>query len=209
MNSEREKLMAEWLRLNWHPLDGLSLGQIPVAGSKRRSIAISLGGKLYKIGKIAPHKAFVVVRGSLKLLYVSPYYTNYRYAARKVFGGIDGAVDIDHVLGRKLTHYHGFMYTLVARLDQGVNRSHGRWESVPEEERKVLLDKFCYTDDRILAKVLEEATGSLPTSAWKGGYKVERSHDRASSAEEQWRARYALGMDGGPPNLEGLSPLEY
>lgn len=53
-------------------LSGLTLGEIPIAGSKRRSIAIQLQGRLFRVGRIPANKAFVIIRGNLRLLYVCP-----------------------------------------------------------------------------------------------------------------------------------------
>lgn len=160
-------------------LGGLTLGKIPIAGSKRRSIAISLHGKLYRIGRIPANKALVIIRGNLRLLYVAPDYRNYRYAARQVFGAIARKIDIDHVLGRKLTEHHRFWYCLVTRLPAHANRSHGSLERPPAPTSyRIVLDKFCYVDDRILAKMLGLPASMLPEAAQRSGYDIEPSHRR-------------------------------
>lgn len=188
-------------------LGGLSLGQIPIAGSKRRSMAINCGGQLYRIGRIPANQAFVIIKNSLRLLYVAPAYANYRYAAKKVFGDVLG-YDVDHVLGRRLTEYHRFWYTLVTRVDRQANRSHGSYERAPLEERAgVNLDKFCYTDARILGKLLGLPISLLPGSAIGPGYSIVRSHERILSLADAVRLRHCLGMNGPQVYLDCLHPI--
>lgn len=190
-------------------LAGLSLGEIPIAGSKRFSIAASLDGQLYRIGRIPANMAFVIIRNDLRLLYVAPKYTNYRYAARKVFGVCSQNIDIDHALGRKLTEYYGFWYTLVTRLDRKVNRSHGHRERTEKTIRKGLnFSKFCYTDERILRKILGMENFSLPIEAQTIGYKIAKSHERPLSSSETHQVRWTLGMNGSDVQLNFLRPID-
>jgi hypothetical protein len=190
-------------------LGGLSLGEIPIAGSKRRSIAISLQGQLYRIGRIPANRAFVVIRGNLRLLYVCPEYGNYRYAAKKVFRGVRPFQDADHALGRKLTQHHRFWYTLATRLDRRVNRSHGRREVPPVPgPYQIVLDKFCYTDERILRKILGLPAALLPVPAQTNGYSLVRAHERVLTYAEAMRARSALGMDDLNVDHEFLQPID-
>lgn len=189
-------------------LAGLTLGQILIAGSKRRSIRIHFQGKAYRIGRIAANKAFVIIRGNLRLLYVDPNYKNYRYAAKKVFGNIDKC-DIDHVLGRKLTQHHRFWYTLVTRIDAKANRSHGSHESAPIKATDgIVLDKFCYSDDRITGKLLSRPLSALSGTATRSGYDIVQAHDRPLSAEEAGKVRWALGMDGEDIMLDCLYEID-
>lgn len=189
-------------------LGGLTLGQIPIAGSKHHSIAISLQGGLYRIGKIPANKAFVIIRGNLRLLYVSPDYNNYRYAAKKVFGASSHRFDIDHALGRKLTLHRRYWYTLVTRLDPAANRSHGWRERPPAEAAPLSFDKFCYTDERILRKILGLASSQLPDEARTLGYEIVQSHERTMSLCEALKARRALGMSGRQVHLPCLHRVE-
>lgn len=189
-------------------LGGVSLGEIPVAGSKRRSIAKSLGGQLYRIGRIPANMAFVVIRDNLRLMYVAPQYRNYRYAAQKVFGPHIRRRDIDHTLGRALTQWHGYWYCPVTRLDITTNRSHGHREKVPSVKGTELnFDKFCYTDERILRKILGLANQQLPNAANQIGYKVVKSHEERLTFSEALRARRALGMNGRNIHLACLHPI--
>lgn len=188
-------------------LGGLSLGEIPIAGSKRRSMAIACGGTLHQIGRISANKAFVIIRGNLRLLYVAPTYRNYRYAAEKVFGSIVG-YDIDHVLARRLTGYHGFWYTLLTRVDRRKNRAHGWRERPPSVAHTSLnFDKFCYTDERILHKLIGRPDAILTDAADRVGYAIVRAHDRALSRAEAATLRHALGMNGPDVHLADLQPI--
>lgn len=176
-------------------LGGLSLGEIPIAGSKRRAIAGSLRGSLFRIGRIPANKAFVVIRNNLRLVYASPDYNNYAYAARKVFGATSEPVDVDHALGRQLTQYYRFQYSLLTRVDRSANRSHGRRERPPVEPLAgVNLTKFCYTDERILRKVLGISASALPPEAQSAGYTIQQARRDPLSVSEAVLARRALGM---------------
>lgn len=83
-------------------LGGMSPGEIPVAGTKRRSFGYQLNGQVYRIGHIWANRAFVVVRGNLRLLYVARDYRNYAAVARRVFDKDGRQYEYDHVLGRAL-----------------------------------------------------------------------------------------------------------
>lgn len=189
-------------------LGGVTLGEIPVAGSKRRSMAISLGGQLYRIGRIPANMAFVIIRDNLRLLYVAPEYRNYRYAAQKVFGPHIGRHDIDHALGRALTRWHGYWYTLVTRIERSANRSHGHQEKVPTiRDPGLNLDKFCYTDGRILRKILGLPCCGSSVSTWQVGYRVVKAHEENLTFSEALRARRALGMSGRKVSVDCLRPI--
>lgn len=189
-------------------LGGLGLGEIPIAGHKFHSMALSLNGKLYQIGKISPQKAFVIIRGNLRLLYVAPDYANYRYAARKVFGHCAQGLDIDHALGRELTKHKRVWYTLVARIDRATNRSHGFRERPPLEPAPLSFEKFYYIDERILRKILGLPNGQLPDAAQTFGYEIAPSHVREMTVADALRARHALGMNGRHVHLPFLRLME-
>lgn len=182
-------------------LGDLSVGEIPIAGSKRSSMAISCGGQLYKIGRISENRAFVIIRGNLRLLYVTPEYSNYRYAAKKVFGDVAGR-DVDHVLGRRLTQHHRFWYTLLARVDRKANRSHGSGERPPiADECTFNLNKTTHIDNRVLAKLF----GRLREA--EAGYDIVSPHDRELSISEATEIRQVLGMDSLQVELDCLQPI--
>lgn len=189
-------------------LGGLCLGQIPIAGHKHHSMAIVLGGDLYRVGKIPANKAFVIIRGNLRLLYVAPDYGNYRYAARKVFGVSGRLLDIDHALGRELTLHKRAWYTLVTRLDRATNRSHGFRERPPAEPAPLSLEKFYYADERILRKILGLANAQLPDVAQTHGYEIQKARAREMTIGEARTARRALGMSGLNVHLPCLHKIE-
>jgi hypothetical protein len=167
---------------------------------------MQLHGELFRVGKIPAHKAFVVVRGDLRLLYVSPRYRNYRYAAKKVFDKADKRFDIDHLLGSELTKTYGFQYTLLVRIDPAINRSHG-WLERPRPLSGLNLSKFCYTDERVFGKITGVPSSRLPRQARGGGYLIVPPHARSLSTDDAAKVRYALGMGGKPVMPSALNPL--
>jgi hypothetical protein len=171
-------------------------------------MAGSLQGALYRVGRIPPHLAFVIIRGNLRLLYVAPDYKNYRYAARKVFGASARDVDIDHALGRQLTLHRRVWYTLVTRIDRSTNRSHGWRERPPVEPAPLSFEKFYYTDDRILRKILGLPSSRLPGPAQTTGYEIAKSHERPMTLSEALKVRRALGMNGWQVHLPCLHKIE-
>lgn len=184
------------------------MGEIPIAGSKRKSMAISLQGKLYKIGRIPANLAFVIIRENLRLLYVAPNYRNYRYAAQKVFGQHIANHDIDHALGRALCQYHGYSYTLLTRIDRTTNRSHGNREKVSQQKKSgINLEKFCYCDQRILRKILGLNNRNLPQNAQTVGYNIVKSHVEKLTFSDVRQARRALGMSKQNILLNCLHPI--
>jgi hypothetical protein len=193
-------------------LGGLSPGEIPVAGTKRRSFGPQLGGQVYRIGRIWANRAFVVVRGNLRLLYVAPGYRNYAAVARRVFDKDGRRYDYDHVLGRALCQQQGFDYILMTRLDRTTNRSHG-WSERPQtagqlsSQRFIVLDKFCFADDRIFYKMLGTPYGRVPRSSQAPGYDLVKSHQRQVTPVQARQLRHALGMTRRRPDLRGLTPI--
>lgn len=193
-------------------LGGLSPGKIPVAGTKRRSFGPQLGGQVYRIGRIWANRAFVVVRGNLRLLYVARDYGNYAAVARRVFDKDGHQYDYDHVLGRTLCQQQGFDYILMTRLDRTTNRSHGRSERPHtarqlSSQRFIVLDKFCFADDRIFHKMLGIPYGRVPLSSRVPGYDLVRSHQRQVTPMQAHQLRHALGMTHKRLDLSGLTPI--
>jgi hypothetical protein len=194
-------------------LGGLSTGEIPVAGTKRRSFGAQLGGQIYRIGRIWTNRAFVVVRGNLRLLYVARGYRNYAAVARRVFDRDGHRYDYDHVLGRMLCQQQGFDYILITRLDRTTNRSHGRSERPQtvgqlSSQRFIILDKFCFADDRIFYKMLGIPYSRVPPRSRILGYDLVKSHHRQVTPEQARQLRHALGMTHNQLNLSGLTPVD-
>lgn len=193
-------------------LASLSPGEIPVAGTKRRSFGHQLQGQVYRIGRIWANRAFVVVRGNLRLLYVARGYRNYATVARRVFDRDGRQYDYDHVLGRALCQQQGFDYILVTRLHRTANRSHGRSERPQTAvqlsgQNFIVLEKFCFADDRIFYKMLGIPYGRIPRSSQVPGYKLVRSHQRQVTPLEARQLRHALGMTHDDLDLRGLTPI--
>lgn len=193
-------------------LGGLSPGQIPVAGTKRRSFGAQLGGQVYRIGRIWANRAFVVIRGNMRLLYVARGYGNYAAVARRVFDKDGGHYDYDHVLGRALCQQQGFDYILMTRLSRTANRSHGRLERPQtagqlSNQRFIVLDKFCFADDRIFHKMLGISYSHVPAISRVPGYKLVKSHQRQVSHLQAHQLRHALGMSHDRLDLSGLTPI--
>lgn len=193
-------------------LGGLSPGNIPVAGTKRRSFGFEIEGQVYRIGRIWANRAFVVVRGNLRLLYVARGYGNYAAVARRVFDNDGRRYDYDHVLGRALCQQQGFDYILITRLDSATNRSHGRLERPQtigqlSSQTLIKLDKFCFADDRILHKMLGVSYGQMPGAIRTPGYSHVKSHHRQITPVQARKLRHALGMSHDRLNLSGLTPI--
>lgn len=193
-------------------LGDLFLGEIPIAGTKRRSFGPQIGGQVYRIGRIWANRAFVVVRGNLRLLYVARGYGNYAAVARRVFDRDGCQYDYDHVLGRALCQQQGFDYILVTRLDRTANRSHGRLErpqmtDLFSGQRLIKLDKFCFADDRIFYKMLGVPHGGVPRSSQVAGYSLVKSHRQKVTPVQARQLRHALGMTHDRLDLSGLTPI--
>lgn len=193
-------------------LGDLFLGEIPIAGTKRRSFGPQLGGQVYRIGRIWANRAFVVVRGNLRLLYVARGYRNYAAVARRVFDKDGCQYDYDHVLGRALCEQQGFDYILVTRLNRTANRSHGRLERpqmahLLSSQQLIKLDKFCFADDRIFYKMLGVPHSGLPRSSRVAGYNLIKSNRHKVSPVQARHLRHALGMTHDRLDLSGLTPI--
>ncbi|UIK04771.1 hypothetical protein [Neorhizobium galegae] len=165
-------------------LDGLHPGEIPIGAVKRRSLAIQLRGRLFKIGRIDATKAFVVQRGGVRLLYVSPSYSGYRYVARRLFAsagsGAASYVDYDHSLGRAIAQKLGFSYVLLLAVESSANRSHGHLERDAIRRSGIDLRKHCFVDERITMKWLGFPVPrghSFKTYANAGAVKPQFSED--------------------------------
>lgn len=172
-------------------LGSMAPDAIPIACSKRLTIALATEGTLYRIGRIAPWRAFVLKCGDLHLIYVATDYRNYRRLARKLHSGVDARVDYDHALGRRLAEVEGIRYVLLLlRLDRGVNRSHGGGER-PVPRTGVCLRNLFYFDERILDKCLGYRLGHR--SGRTRGYLTGSRHIRTLSNDEWVRFGGRLG----------------
>lgn len=181
-------------------------------GTKRRSSGPQIGGQVYSIGLIWANRAFVVIRGNLRLLYVARDYRNYAAVARRVFDHNGRRYDYDHVLRRKLCQRRGCDYILLSRLEKTANRSHGRLEPPKISDPKpwnglLVLDKFCFANERIFFKMLGIPHQSLPTVSGVPGDEIIRAHKRDVTAVQSVRLRHALGMNGRRLDLTGLTPI--
>ena len=172
-------------------LDGVAPDQVPIACSKRLTIARETGGRLYRIGRVAPSRAFVLMLGDLRLIYVATDYRNYRRLAVRMHEGVDARIDYDHALGRRLAEAEGIRYVLLLRLDRGVNRSHGGGER-PLSRTAVCLRKIFHFDERIFDKCLGYPLGHRPIRT--RGYLTGSRHHRVLSDEEWVRFGSALGV---------------
>lgn len=193
-------------------LGDLFLGEIPIAGTKRRSFGPQLRGQVYRIGRIWANRAFVVVCGNLRLLYVARSYGNYAAVARRVFDKDGRQYDYDHVLGRALCVQQGFDYILVTRLDRTANRSHGRLERPQttgrlSDQPLIKIDKFCFADDRIFHKMLGVPYGGIPQSSQVAGYSLIKIYQRKVTSVQARQLRHALGMTRDRLDLSGLTPI--
>jgi hypothetical protein len=70
------------------------------------------------------------------------------------------------------------------------------------------FEKFYYTDERILRKILGLANTQLPEEARTHGYEIVESHEREMTLSEALRARRALGMNGRQVHLPCLQKIE-
>lgn len=193
-------------------LGGLSVGEIPIAGTKRRSFGPQIGGQVFRVGRVWANRAFVVVRGNLRLLYVAREYRNYAAVARRVFDKDGRRYDYDHVLARALCRQQGFDYILLTRIERSANRSHGRLERpqfAPAELQSslIVLDKFCFADDRIFYKLLGVPYRSVPAETRVPGYQLTKHHERKITPVQSVRLRRALGMNVRRIDLTGLAPI--
>lgn len=186
-------------------LGSMALDAIPIACSKRLTIALATGGTLHRIGRIAPWRAFVLKRGDLHLIYVAADYHNYRRLARKLHTGVDARVDYDHALGRCLAQVAGIRYVLLLRLDPGVNKSHGGGEK-PPPRTAVCLRKIFHFDERILDKCLGYRLGHRPGRTRV--YLTGSRHIRTLSNDEWVRFGAAIGIGSLKTDLSFLRAID-
>lgn len=139
---------------------GLHPSEIPIGAVKRRSLVIQLGGRLFKIGRIALTKAFIVQIGGLRLVYVCPEHSGYRYVANRLFPkSQSGKVDFDHALGRAIARKLQFRYVLLLAVRSEANRSHGHLERDAHLPEGISLRKHCFADERVSLKWLGITVG--------------------------------------------------
>ncbi|MCF3641573.1 hypothetical protein LXM94_16495 [Rhizobium sp. TRM95111] len=187
-------------------LEGLAGLDIPVGASDMRAVALHLGGEIYRIGGINLRNAFVVERGPLRLVYVRPTYSGYRFAARRVFKSTPWAVDYDHVLARNIAIRFGVGYVLLIRLPPRANRSHGPHEK-PALRRGVNLRKLLFADRRILDKWLGRPVRPLPDMSRCRPYSPQAPQAFALTLKQLGAWGFAMGMEDGPLPPGVLRPL--
>lgn len=74
-------------------------------------------------------------------------------------------------------------------------------------QRLIILDKFCFADDRIFYKMLGIPYGGLPLTSRTSGYNLAKSHHRDVTPVQARQLRHALGMARDRIDLSGLSPI--
>lgn len=95
------------------------------------------------------------------------------------------------------------------RLGRSWVIGYGRGDGSPLDDRhgSSVLDKFCYTDERILSKILGVENAALPSEARWRGYDIVKKHGREVPISKALQARHALGMDGLDVLLPCLQPI--
>jgi hypothetical protein len=183
-------------------------GEVPIAGASIEAIKDCLKGDCYRIGRINPRNAFVVVKESARFLYVRPTYTNYRYVALKVFPKTQWDVDFDHALGMNICRRTTppFQYILMLRVPPSVNRRHGQLEKL--NQLQGVRPDVCFADDRILDKWLGRSPWSRTrSSAVMAGYSYANRTDLGLTLKQRGVWAYAIGIDDNDLSMSGLSML--
>ena len=175
-------------------VSGLSPSDVPIAGTGLRAISRHVGGVVYRVGRIRLRDAFVIERGPLRLLYVRPSYSGYRYAAKRVFAKKDWAVDYDHLLGRALAEQSGFGYVLLVRTPPSVNRAHGSFERLLLLHRPG-FQKLAFADDRVLDKWTGRGPIPIRTRQRPEPYAVEKGQANGLWLKRMGRWAYAMGVE--------------
>ena len=182
--------------------------QIPIAGASIKAIENCIKGDCYRIGHINPRNAFLVIKENARLLYVSPNYNNYRYAAQKVFPKTQWAVDFDHALARNICRKASpqFEYILMLRVPPIVNRQHGQLEKL--HQLKGARPDVCFADDRILDKWLGRPPRSRSRSlAVMAGYSYTNLTKFGLTLKQLGIFAYAIGVDDNNLPMSGLTKL--
>lgn len=180
-------------------------GEVPIAGASMEAIKDRLKGDCYRIGRINPRDAFVVVKENARFLYVRPTYRNYRHAALKVFPKTQWGVDFDHALAKNICRKATppFQYVLMLRVPPSVNRRHGQLEKL-NQLRGVRPD-VCFADDRILDKWLGRSPWSRTrSSAVMAGYSYTNRIDLGLTLKQRGVWAYAIGIDDNDLPMSGL-----
>lgn len=185
---------------------GLSSSDIPIGGSGIRPIIRHTGGTAYRIGQIGLHNAFVIDRPPLRLLYVRPAYTGYRFAAGKVFTALPRKVDYDHALGRRTAIELGFAYVLLIRLSPSANRSHGPFEK-GEPVTGLNLHKLCFADRRIMDKWLGRRPHHMSGPGRVAPFRLGMTAAFGMTLKQAGVWGYAMGVEDDPLQPYGLTPI--
>lgn len=180
----------------------------PIAGDSINAICDSLQGIPYRIGRINPHRAFVVIKETARFLYVNPNYKNYRYAASKVFPGIAWSADFDHALAKNICQKTSppYQYTLMLRVPPSVNRQHGSLEK--KNKLHGTRPTICFADDRILDKWLGRPLQSRQNNpAIRSGYSYNNPTARGLTLKQRGIWAYAIGIDDNNLPMSGLTEI--
>lgn len=187
---------------------GIFPRDIPIGLSSIRSTVRSFGGVAYRIGRINPVNAFVLERPPLRLLYVRPNYSGYRYAGKKVFPTVPWTADFDHALARNLAIQLGFTYVLLLRVPPSVNRSHGTYErGRPLTPAGLNLAKFCFADRRILDKWLARKPLARRHRSEIQPYSLSSDAEFGLTLKQAGQWAFAMGVDDQTQPCVALSPL--
>jgi hypothetical protein len=205
INLEKKIERGSW-RWIGQRVRGISTLDVPIGASNIRSIIRHSGGTPYRIGRIDPRNAVVIDRDPLRLLYVRPGYSGYRFAASKVFPSPLWAVDYDHALARQIALRLGFSYVLLIRLTPRANRSHGSYEKA-EPLTGLNLRKLCFADRRIIGKWLGRRPGEMGDPAGLAPYKLRIEQAFGLSLKQAGFWGYAMGVEDEPLLLGALRPL--
>lgn len=211
VNLNKEILPGTWRYLG-ERCPNICPSIIPIAGNCYASIAKSIEGEVYKIGRFKLDNAFLVVRGRARFLYVRPNYSAYRKVAERVFSVVPWKVDYDHSLAkiifRTSKNKYKYKYVLLLRVPPSVNRQHGAFEKRNTFIYKDKLPKLLFANKRIFDKWL----GRPPKARSRSSnimyeYNADANELNGLTLKQRGKWAYAIGMGDDDLTLEGLIEL--